>query len=312
MKGTEMKAIVYRSYGGPEVLEVAEVPEPKMMADNVLVRIKAASLNPADLGSQAGVMDAVVDSLFPVIPGWDLAGVVEEAGFAAPGFKTGDEVIGYVRGQAMHYGTYAEKISAEVRHLVRKPKNLSWAEAAGLPLAGLTAYQAIVRVLQVRAGETVLVHAAGGGVGHLAGQIAVAQGARVIGTASEANHSYLESIGVIPVRYGDGLVERMREIAPDGVDAVLDAAGRGVLTTTESLGKPHVRVASVAGSTEYPRTIPVFARLDQADLLALVELAEAGKLRVRVARTYPLDLAAEAQRHLAEGHSHGKVVLEIA
>jgi NADPH:quinone reductase-like Zn-dependent oxidoreductase len=307
-----LKAIVYRRYGGPEVLEVTELPQPKMMPDNVLIEIKAAGLNPADLGIQAGASEAVVDSLFPVIPGWDLAGVVAEAGFAAPEFNPGDEVIGYVRGQAMHYGTYAEKISAEVRHLAHKPKNLSWTEAAGLPLAGLTAYQAIVRVLQVCANETVLVHAAGGGVGHLAAQIAVSQGARVIGTASKANDSYLESIGVIPVRYGEGLVERVRKIAPGGVDAVLDTAGRGVLSMTECFSKPHVRVASVAGSTDYPRTIPVFARLEQSDFVALVELAEAGKLAVRVARAFPLHLAAEAQKHLAEGHSRGKVVLEIA
>jgi NADPH:quinone reductase-like Zn-dependent oxidoreductase len=304
-----MKAIVYRRYGGPEVLEATEIPEPKMMQDSVLVRIKAAGLNPADIGLREGVMDHAIDAFFPVVPGWDLAGVVEEAGPGAPEFAPGDEVIGFLRGQALHYGTYAEKVAADVRALVHRPRNLTWAQAAGLPVAGLTAYQAIVQALKVAAGETLLVHAASGGVGSLAAQIAVARGARVIGTASEANHSYLASIGAQPVAYGDGLADRVRELVPDGVDAVLDTAGRGVLATTPFLGKPGVRVASVVDATAYRGTVPVFVRMDQTDFKALVQLVETGKVAVRVARTYPLVQAAEAQTFLAEGHSQGKVVL---
>jgi NADPH:quinone reductase-like Zn-dependent oxidoreductase len=123
-----MKAALYRSFGGPEVLEVVEVPEPKMFADQVRIRIKAAALNPADLGFQAGAVDALVDSFFPVIPGWDVAGIVAEAGIAATGFKPGDEVIGFVRGAIQRYGSYAEQIAAEPRQLVRKPANLDWGQ----------------------------------------------------------------------------------------------------------------------------------------------------------------------------------------
>ena len=183
-----MKAAVYHRFGGPEVLQVVEVPEPKMFADQVRIHIKAAALNPADLGFQAGVVDALVDSFFPVIPGWDVAGIVAEAGIGTTGFKPGDEVIGFVRGAIQRYGSYAEQIAAEPRQLARKPANLDWGQAAGLPLVGLTAYQAMVHALGVREGETVLVHGAAGGVGHLAVQIAVARGASVIGTASEPNH----------------------------------------------------------------------------------------------------------------------------
>jgi len=306
-----MKAAVYHRFGGPEVLEIVEVPQPKLFADQVRIRIKAAALNPADLGFQAGAVDALVDSWFPVIPGWDVAGIVAEAG-SATGFKPGDEVIGFVRGAIQHYGTYAEQIAAESRQLVRKPANLDWSQAAGLPLVGLTAYRAVVHALDVRESETVLVHGAAGGVGHLAGQIAAARGASVIGTASESNHDYLRSLGVAPVAYGDGLADRVRALAPGGVDAVLDTAGRGALVISQRIGTPDVRAASVANSNEHPGTIQVFAGLDQADLQALVELAEAGKLSVRVARSFPLDQAAEAQRLLAEGHSGGKIVLTVA
>src|SRR3984957_20626314 len=259
-KGMTMKAAVYRSFGGPEVLEVVEVPEPKMFPDQVRIRIKAAALNPADLGFQAGAVDALVDSFFPVIPGWDVAGIVEEAGIGTTGFKPGDEVIGFVRGAIQRYGSYAEQIAAEPRQLARKPANLDWAQAAGLPLGGLTAYQAVVDALDVR----------------------------------------------------DGPPDRVRALAPGGVDAVLDTAGRGALAITQRIGTADVRAASVANSSEHPGTIQVFAHLDQADLEALVGLAEAGKLSVRVARSFPLSQAADAQRLLAGGHSGGKIVLTIA
>ncbi|MEO6088723.1 MAG: NADP-dependent oxidoreductase [Umezawaea sp.] len=274
------------------------------------MRIEAAALNLADLGFQSGAVEPLVDSLFPVTPGWDLAGVVEQVGDGAAGFRPGDEVIGFVRDKAMHYGTNAEKISAEPRQLVRKPKNLSWAQAAGLPVAGLTAYQAIVHSLGVTDGDTVLVHGAAGGVGHLAVQIALAQGAQVLGTGSQDSQAFIESLGATPVRYGDELVEQVLKFAPDGVDAVLDTAGRGSLATTRALAAPGARVASITRSTEYEGTIGVYLRLDGDDFTRLVQLAEEGKLTVHVDRTFPLDQAAEAQRLLAGGHVRGKLVLE--
>ncbi|MFG1644383.1 NADP-dependent oxidoreductase [Amycolatopsis sp. NPDC049252] len=300
-----MKAVVYHRFGGPEVLEIAELPEPKVNLDGVLVRVRAAALNPADLGVQSGALAGMLESYFPVVPGWEVAGVVERAGPAAPEFAPGDEVIGYVRGEVEHRnGAYAELVAADVRTLVPKPRAMPWAEAAGLPLAGLTALQAI-DTLAPEPGETLLVHAAAGGVGSLAAQIALGRGARVLGTASEANHAYLRSLGVEPVRYGEGLAARVRELAPHGVDAVLDTAGRGTLAATPDLG---TRVASIA-EFNVPGVTPVFARLVPGDLRTVGGLAETGKLKVRVARTFPLEEAAEAQRALADGHAPGRIVL---
>jgi NADPH:quinone reductase-like Zn-dependent oxidoreductase len=300
-----VKAVVYHRFGGPEVLEIAELPEPKVNLDGVLVRVRAAALNPADLGVQAGALAGSRESYFPVVPGWDVAGVVERAGPAAPEFTPGDEVIGYVRGEVEHHnGAYAELVAADVRTLVQKPRSLPWDEAAGLPLAGLTALQAI-DALAPKPGETLLVHAAAGAVGSLAAQIALGRGARVLGTASEPNHGYLRSLGVEPVRYGEGLAGRVRELAPAGVDAVLDTAGRGTLAATPDIG---TRVVSIA-EFDHPGATAVFARLVPEDLRTVAELAEAGRLEVRVARTFPLEQAAAAQRLLAEGHAPGRIVL---
>jgi NADPH:quinone reductase-like Zn-dependent oxidoreductase len=177
-----MKAIIYRQYGGPEVLEFVEVPDPKLAQNGVLIRVKAAALNPADHMLQAGLGESIMDAWFPVVPGWDVAGVVERVGAGVTEFAEGDEVIGFVREEILRHGTYAEKASVPASSLVRKPRNANWAQAAGLPLAGLTAYQSIVHALKLTKGETILIHGASGGVGSLAAQIAVQQGARVVGS----------------------------------------------------------------------------------------------------------------------------------
>ncbi|MFI7601312.1 NADP-dependent oxidoreductase [Actinoplanes sp. NPDC049681] len=305
-----MKAIIYRTYGGPEALEYGEVPKPKLGPDAVLVRVKAASVNPVDWKIQAGYLDSVLDAVFPVIPGWDLAGVVEQAGVGVTEFAPGDEVIGYVREDFVSRGTFAEYVAAPVRTLARKPANLTFEEAAGLPLAGLTAYQALTRTLQVRDGATVVVHAAAGGVGSLAVQIARSLGARVIGTASERNHDYLRGLGAEPVTYGEGLTDRVRNLAPHGVDAVLDLVGGDALKASPELLAADGRLASVADAAvlglggQY-----VFVRPDARDLAALTELAENGRLRVEVAATLPLERAADAQRLNREGHTRGKIIV---
>lgn len=200
-----MKAITYQRYGSPDVLEYGDVPEPKLGADAVLVRVRAAAVNPVDWKIQAGYLDSVLDAVFPVIPGWDVAGVVEQVGVGVTEYAPGDEVIGYVREDMVGRGTFAEYVAAPVRTLAHKPAALDFEQAAGLPLAGLTAYQALTGALEIKPGETVLVHAAAGGVGSLAVQIARALGARVIGTASERNHDYLRTLGAEPVSYGEGL-----------------------------------------------------------------------------------------------------------
>ena len=306
-----MKAVVYRRYGGPEVLELAELPEPKTHVDSVLIRFRAAGLNRADAAIQAGALDSAVETFFPVVPGWDVAGVVERSGPGAPEFAVGDEVIAYVRGDVQRaHGGFAELVSADVRGVVRKPSALSFAEAAGLPLAALTAYQGVVHALAVGQGESLLVHGAAGGVGSVAVQIAVARGARVIGVGSAGDHDYLRGLGAQAVAYGEGLTQRVLGLVPQGVDAILDTIGGGVLAASAGAARSGGRLASIA-EPGVPGSIDVFARMDRADLTAVTTLAEAGLLSVRVGAVFPLEKAAEAQHAFATGNITGKVVLEI-
>ncbi|MBK5217137.1 MAG: NADP-dependent oxidoreductase [Propionibacteriales bacterium] len=309
-----MKAIQYRSYGGSEALEFGEVEEPKIGPDWVKVAVRATSVNPVDWKLASGGLDGALDVFFPVTPGWDVAGIVEEVGPAVTELAVGDEVFGYVRKDAVRGGTYAEKVSAPIRTLTHKPTNMSFAQAAAIPLAGLTAYQSLVHCLKVGEGDTVLVHAAAGGVGSFAVQIAVAQGARVIGTASEDNHDYVRGLGGEPITYGDGLVDRVRQLAPEGVDAIFDTIGGETLALSGDLLADDAagRVVSIAdpGVRELGGAY-VFVRPDVDDLNALAGLAQAGKLTVEVAASYPLSEAARAWEASMGGHTRGKIVLIV-
>ncbi|ARX82358.1 MULTISPECIES: NADP-dependent oxidoreductase [Streptomyces] len=307
-----MKAISYRAYGGPDVLEYGDVRDPKVGPDSVLVKVRAAALNPVDHKCREGYLDAVLDAVFPVIPAWDVAGVVVQPGAAAPEFAVGDEVIGYVREDFLSRGTLAEYVAAPVRTLARKPRNLTFEEAAGLPLAGLTAYQVITKALSVTDGDVVLVHAAAGGVGTFAVQLARHAGARVIGTASERNHAYLRDLGAEPVVYGDGLGERVRALAPEGVDAAFDTIGGDTLKLSADLLAPGGRLASIAdGSVIALGGQYCFVRPDAADLTRLTELVEQDVLTAHVQETFPLERAADAFRVLEEGRTRGKIVVRV-
>ncbi|WP_089105082.1 NADP-dependent oxidoreductase [Streptomyces hyaluromycini] len=278
-----MKAIIYRRYGGPEVPELAEVEPPKVHVDSVLVRVRAAAVNPADLQMREGLAHANVPTCFPVIPGWDIAGVVEEAGPGAPEFRPGDEVVGYVRTSVSHlHGGYTELVSTDVPALAPKPDGLGSEQAAALPLTGLTAYQAVTRVLDVQPGESLLVYGAAGGGGSMADQIAAARGTTVLGADAAQ-------------RDDDQVTERVRALVPEGVDAVFDTVGRGTLERAAAAGHDATRYAStvdIAG----PDTRPVFARLLSADLHAVTELAATGRLFSHIAVVLPLEAAADAHR----------------
>ncbi len=307
-----MRAITYARYGGPDVLELTEQPTPKVGPDSVLVRVRAASVNPVDWKMRAGYLDQVMDVTFPVVPGWDVAGVVERPGLDTPELQVGDEVYGYVRKDWVHGGTFAELVAAPVRTLARKPAAWSFEEAAAVPLAGLTAYQSIERA-GVRAGQTVLVHAAAGGVGQFAVQIAAARGARVVGTASERNHDHLRALGAEPVTYGEGLVDRVRALAPQGVDVVLDYGSDDLVPTTRAVlaeGGTVASIVDVAARDELGGHY-VWVRPSTADLDALSALADAGRLRVDVAEVFDLADAAAAHEASASGHVRGKVVVRV-
>ncbi|HZG05736.1 MAG TPA: NADP-dependent oxidoreductase [Streptomyces sp.] len=307
-----MKAIALEKYGGPDDLTLLDLPDPKVGPDSVLVRVKAAGVNPVDWKIGAGYLDAILDAHFPLVPGWDVAGVVESVGADAGEFAPGDEVIGYVRKDWAQHGTYAELVAAPVRTLARKPAALSWRQAAGLPLAGLTAYQSLER-LGVGEGDTVLVHAASGGVGSLAVQIAAARGARVIGTAGERNHAFLRELGAEPVAYGEGLADRVRTLAPDGVDAALDFVGGDAVEVSRQVLRDPSRVLSIVDHGVVDKGGRyLFVRPDRDDLTALADLADAGKLTVGVDRAVPLEEAAEAWRLSRSGHARGKIVIDVS
>ncbi|MFI6897299.1 NADP-dependent oxidoreductase [Streptomyces sp. NPDC050256] len=307
-----MKAISYSRYGGADVLEYGERPDPKVGPDSVLVKVRAAAVNPVDRVAREGHLDASMDTVFPVIPGWDVSGVVVQPGIAVDEFAVGDEVIGYVREDFLSRGTFAEYVAAPVRTLARKPLSLSFEEAAGLPLAGLTAYQVLYRSLHIRNGDTVLVHAAAGGVGSLAVQIARHTGCRVIGTASERNHDHLRQLGAEPVAYGDGLADRLRALAPDGIDAAFDTVGGEALRVSAETLAPDGRLASIVDSEVFSYGgVYAFVRPDAKDLAHLAELAERGIVAVHVDRVFPLAEAAEAHRLNAEGRTRGKIVVTV-
>ncbi|KJK09592.1 NADP-dependent oxidoreductase [Terrabacter sp. AAH1] len=306
-----MRAMTYAEYGTPDVLSLTEQPRPKVGPGEVLVRVRSASVNPVDWKLMSGGLDAVMDVRFPVVPGWDVAGVVEAVGFDTPEFAPGDEVIAYARKDYVHGGTFAEYVTVPARSLAPKPRSLSWDEAAGLPLAGLTAWRVLKR-LGVGEGDTVLVHGAAGGVGSLGVQLARSLGARVIGTASERNHERLRDLGAEPVTYGDGLAGRVRALAPGGVDAVADFVG-GVLDATLAVLAPGGRHASIAdGSVAENGGSYIWVRPDGVELGELADLADAGVIRVPVARTFPLEELADAFRFSAEGHAAGKVVVRVS
>lgn len=306
-----MKAITYTAYGTPDILTLTEVPEPKVAPGEVLVRVKAAGVNPVDWKLASGYLDSILEVRYPVIPGWDVAGVVEAVGEDTFDYAVGDEVYGYVRKEWVELGTYAELVSAPVRTLARKPRELTFEQAAGIPLAGLTAYQSLTRAGLV-AGETVLIHSAAGGTGSLGVQIAVALGLRVIGTAGAHNHDYLRSLGAEPVLYGEGFADRVRELAPEGVDAALDFFGDDVVPVLQSLVKERHRVVSIVDHTAAAQGAhQLWVRPDTADLTFLAELADGGKLTVNVEHSLPLAEAAKAWELSATGRTRGKIVLTV-
>ena len=307
-----MRAIAYTRFGGPDVLELVELPTPKVGPDSVLIRVRATAVNPVDWKVREGYLDGLMDSVFPIVPGWDVSGVVEQVGLDTPELAVGDEVVGYVRKDVLHGGTTAELVSAPVRTLARKPVSLSWEEAAALPLAGLTAYQALRRLV-VGEGDTVLVHNASGGVGGFAVQIARVLGARVIGTASAGRHEYVRSLGGEPVEYGDGMVAAVRALVPDGVDVVLDLVGGGVVATTSEVGAQGVRLGSVAdGEVGTYGGAYLWVRPDADDLQYLGDLVERGDLRVEVAQVFGLEETAQAHELSASGRVRGKVVVRVS
>lgn len=304
--------MTYAQYGDDDVLELTDQPTPKVGPGELLVEVRAASVNPVDWKLMGGGLDAMMDVRFPVVPGWDVAGVVAQVGIDTPEFSVGDEVVAYNRKDYVHGGTFAELTTVPARSAARKPRDVSWEEAAGLPLAGLTAFRALEQ-LQVGPEDTVLVHGAGGGVGSFAVQLAArAFRARVIASASASQHDRLRDLGAEPVEYGDGLVEAVQALAPDGVSVVLDLVG-GVLEQTLAVLEEDGRHASIAdGDVLGEGGLWVWVRPDGEALGTLVGLVDDGTLQIEVEDVYDLEDLPAAFARSREGHVHGKLAVRVS
>lgn len=304
------RAVNYTAFGGPESLRVGEVESMPMGPDTVQIDVAGAGINPVDYKVGYGYLAGAIETFFPVVPGWDVAGVVTAVGPAVTEFVPGDRVFGYARMDVIKHGTAAESVVLPVRVLARAPESIDLITAAAVPLVGLTAYQLVSR-MAIQPGETVLVHNASGGVGQFAAQLARLAGARVIGSSSPRNHEHLRGLGVEAVSYSESLVEQVRALVPDGVDAVLDLVGGGALDASDALLAPGGRVGSIAdGEGALARGgVYVFVRPSPADLTELARLIDAGQLAVDLAATYSFDQASEAYQVLEQGHVRGKIVL---
>jgi NADPH:quinone reductase-like Zn-dependent oxidoreductase len=299
-----MKAARFSRFGGPEVLEIVDLPDPHPGPGEVRIAVRAAGVNPSDWKKRSGLMDQEL----PQTMGYEAAGIVDELGEGAADVAVGDRVFGFSAAGA------AQAELAVLSYYAPVPPSLGFAEVAALPAAVETAARALDQ-LGVGSGSTVLVNGASGSVGSAAVQLAVVRGARVIGTASPANHEYLRSLGAEPVAYGEGLAERVRALAPGGVDLALDAAGSGVLPELIELagGPEHVvTIADFAGAQKYGVR---FSRGDAGRaiyaLSEIGELIESGRFSLPVAQTFPLAEVAEAHRVSEDGHLRGKLVLLV-
>ncbi|MEY9093219.1 NADP-dependent oxidoreductase [Paenibacillus sp. RC84] len=302
-----MKAMGFTKFGPPEVLEPMEIAAPQAGEGEVRVRVKAAGVQPVDCAIRAGFRPQGVPVSLPHVTGGEFAGIVDQTGSGVTAFTPGDEVLGF----RMQY-TYAEYVVVPQDQLVRKPDTMPWEAAGGLSGAGQTALTALEE-LAVGPGETLLINGAAGGVGTVAVQAARAKGATVIGTASPANHDYLRSIGAIPVTYGPGLAERVRALAPGGVDAALDAGGADGLLAAAELVPDRNRIATTV-AFELAGELGVRwirSRRSAERLAELVELYTRGQLFIHIRRTFPLSQAAEAHREMEIGHGRGKIVLTM-
>jgi NADPH:quinone reductase-like Zn-dependent oxidoreductase len=300
-----MKVAAFARPGGPEVLQLAEHPDPHAGAAQVRVRVLAAGVQPYDCAVRRGWSPPGAPPGLPKVPGNEFAGIVDQVGDGVTGRELGAEVLGF--GQL---NAYAEYLVVPAAQVTAKPAAMSWAQAGGFSAGAQTAHIALGE-LAVGTGDTVLIHGAAGSVGTMAVQLAVLAGATVIGTAAPANHEYLRSLGAIPVAYGDGLLDRVRALAPD---AALDCAGGDALTVSLAVVKDRGRILTLV---EHARAADLGIRVtpnlrSAARLAELAALHAGGKLRMHIRATYPLERAADAHRDVETGHGRGKVVLTVA
>jgi NADPH:quinone reductase-like Zn-dependent oxidoreductase len=303
-----MRAVRFDEYGGVEVLEVREVDDPVAGPGEVLVAVKAAGVNPGEISIREGRMHDRFPASFPSGQGTDFAGVVRALGEGVENFSEGDEVLGWTEQRA----SQAELVAAPADQLAAKPEGVPWEIAGSLFVVGLAAYNAVDAVAP-QAGETVAVSAAAGGVGSLAVQLAGRTGALVIGLAGEANHEWLRSHDVVPVTYGEGQEDRIKEAAHGTLNAFIDTFGGGYVAMAIDLGVPRDRINTIADFQAVERfgvkSQGTHSNATAQRLAHLVGLVAEGELEVPLARTFSLDQVQDAYRELADRHTHGKIVL---
>jgi NADPH2:quinone reductase len=317
-----MRAIIINNFGGRDQLQMAEVPRPVPGKGEVLIRVRAAGCNPVDTKIREGLLRFRLPHQFPIIPGWDVAGVVEEIGEGGRQFDVGDEVYAYCRKPVIMHGAYCEYVAVHWSHVAMKPQMLSFEQAAAIPLAGLTAYQSLFEVGELKVGEVVLVHAAAGGVGHFAVQLARGPGRKVIATTSERNMYFvshdLRAHHVIDYTRQD-FVKEVRTLYPDGIDLAFDTVGGDVQERSADVLKPGGRLVSILAFANEAMLRAKgadcryhFVQPNGTHLRKLANLADAGKLKVEIAAVLPLEDAAKAHEMLESRHTRGKIVLKVA
>lgn len=311
----QMKAAVYTEFGAAEKVRITSVPVPEVKEGEVLVRIKAAGVNPVDVAIREGYLSSFIPVSFPAIPGWDVAGVIEERGYAARKFEIGDEVYGYARRPVVQYGTFAEYIVIPESYLALKPKTLSFEEAAGIPLVGLTAYQSLFDAGELQENQSVLILGASGGIGTMGIQLAKDKGATVVGVASGKNHAYMRELGAdFAVDYqAEDLAGEVRKFIPEGVDLIFDAASGETLKRSVGALKSGGRLVSILSHGEdLPKDFSfkyVFVEPHSRELCLLAAKAEEGKLKVPELHTFPLEETVAAMKEIESHHTRGKIVI---
>ncbi|MBB6345952.1 NADPH:quinone reductase-like Zn-dependent oxidoreductase [Nonomuraea muscovyensis] len=302
-----MRAAAFRTFGGPEVLQVMELPAPVAGPGEVRVRVRAAGVQPFDAAVRAGWTPPGVSGDLPRIPGNEFAGVVDQVGEEVTGVPVGQEVLGFSL-----LNSYAEYIVVPATDVTPKPAGVPW-EVAGALTAAVQTAELALDGLAVGEGDTLLVHGAAGAVGTAAVQIARSRGAVVIGTAREENHEHLRELGAVPVVYGDGLADRVRALAPGGVDAALDGAGGAALDVSLELVKDRGRIVTLVEHGKAAELgVQVVRGTRSAERLGryAVRYAE-GRLKFPIRRTYRLEEAADAHREIETGHGRGKIALVV-
>jgi len=302
------QAVRFDHYGPADVLEVVQVERPALQSDQVLVEVVATSINPGEIAIREGKM---TPATFPSGQGSDLAGRIVEVGAEAGDWKVGDEVIGWTDERAAQ----AELVAVPADQLTARPPSVPWEQAGALYVAGGTA-RGMADIVPTQSGETAVVFAAAGGVGSILTQLLVKNGVRVLAVAGPSNDEWLHSVGAVPVNHGDGLEERLREAAPDGLDTAYDAFGGGYAELALKLGIATDRVVTIIDfdAAERLGVKTVFGyQVTSAGMLAeLAALILAGELTIPVAATFPLDQVREAYTQLAERHTRGKIVLLVS